>query len=300
MKFLICLLPVFLVACRSSEPKWQPVAQGYSFPEGPAWDGRNTLYVSNCKSDWLGRIVDGHSKVWIQRQDPPAAFHTTNGLTVGRDGSVYACDFGLGAVLRLTAEGKSEIYAAGYQGQPFRRPNDLAFDPQGHLYFTDPHTYGSENPDGIVYRVSRADQNVQPVATGLDFPNGLAFSADGKRLYVCESGRERIVFFDVTADGALENRHVFVELPGGDPDGINFDVNGNLYVAHFGGGAVIVIAPDGTILRRIPTPGKKPSNVEFGGRERKTLFLTEDETNAVYSLAVHAAGLPLFFAPKAR
>ncbi|HNR69520.1 MAG TPA: SMP-30/gluconolactonase/LRE family protein [bacterium] len=295
MKMSMVFLAVVLltIACRDDQPGWTLVAGGYEFPEGPAWDGEKALYVSNCRGDWMGRIEGDVSQVFLRRQDPATGFHTTNGLTVGRQGFIYACDFGIGAILRLAPTGESEIIADGFQGERFRRPNDLAFDPQGNLYFSDPNRYGAEEPDGVVYRIDRLDRQVTPAATGLDFPNGLAFSADGRQLFVCESGKQRILVFDLGDDGELTNQRVFAELPGGDPDGINFDLQGNLYVAHFGGGAVIVLAPDGSVRRVIPTPGKKPSNVEFGNSDRKTLYVTEVETNSVYSIRVPVAGLPL-------
>ena len=79
---------------------------------------------------------------------------------------------------------------------------------------------------------------------------------------------------------------LFIELPGGDPDGIDFDVKGNLYVAHFGSGTIYVISPVGQVLEKIKTPGAKPSNIEFGDSDFRTLYLTEDETNAVYKIKV--------------
>ena len=60
-----------------------------------------------------------------------------------------------------------------------------------------------------------------------------------------------------------------------------------------GGGAVYVIDPDGKILYKIKSPGLKPSNIEFGGSDYKTLFLTEDETNAVYETKVRVEGMKL-------
>jgi gluconolactonase len=76
-----------------------------------------------------------------------------------------------------------------------------------------------------------------------------------------------------------------------------FDVEGNLYVAHFGGGAIYVLSPNGKIKEKIFAPGMKPSNVEFGGDDMITLFITEDETNSVYSMKVKIPGIKLFSSP---
>lgn len=282
-------------------PEWgelEKVADGLSFPEGPAWDGKDTLYVSNCNGDWITKIGPEGAGVFLRASTEPFTFQKTNGLTVFGDGTLFACDFGEGAIVKLSPEGQSEVYAGDFGGQRFRRPNDLAFDPEGNLYFTDPNAYRGENPDGTLYRVAAETREVTPVATGLAFPNGLAFSADAKQLYVCESALHRIVRFDVRTEGGLAKPEVFAELPGGDPDGINFDRAGRLYVAHFGGGAVWVFSPEGRLEHKIPLPGKKPSNVEFAGEDLRTLYITECETNAVYRLRVETPGLPLFSSPR--
>lgn len=191
-------------------------------------------------------------------------------------------------------EGKSEIIAPGYKGRKFNRPNDLAFDQKGNLYFTDPHAYDRKNPDGAVYRLDARSRKVTLVARELAFPNGIAFSADGRWLYICESAFERILRFRVDRRGKLHDRTVFITLPGGDPDGIAFDRDGCLYVAHFGGSAILVIGPDGQVRQVIPAPGKKPSNVEFAGPDLTTLYVTEDETNAIYKIKVGIPGVKLF------
>jgi gluconolactonase len=203
---------------------------------------------------------------------------------------LYACDFGIGAILKISPAGKTEIYASGFARKAFNHPNDLAFDASGNLYFTDPKSYSERALDGRVFCVRAKDKTIIKLTDSLGFPNGIAFSPGGKQLYVCESVFGRILRFDVQADGSLHNKQVFVQLLGGDPDGIDIDREGNLYVAHYGGGAVYVIAPDGSIRQKIPAPGKKPTNIEFGGDDLKTLFLTEVETNALYQCRVDIAG----------
>lgn len=273
------------------------VVDEQDFPEGPAWDGQNFWYVSNCNGGWITRIGKNGPGEFLRANDDPFTLEKTNGLTVYKDGSIFACDFGKGAILKISSGGKTEIYTAEFDGKRFNRPNDLAFDPEGNLYFTDPNQYDPENRDGAVYRVEKGTRTVTRVASDLAFPNGLAFSSDGNHLYLCESALHRILKFTVSSDGGLTEPVTFAQMPGGDPDGCNFDRQGNLYVAHFGGGAIYVFAPDGSLKQKILTPGKKPSNVEFGDKDLRTLFITEDETNAVYKMRVEIPGLPLFCSP---
>lgn len=272
------------------------IAEGLHFPEGPAWDGEGNLYVSSCYGGYISKITgDGVTRFTDSTSNP--SLKQTNGLTFYKDGNMYACDYGLGAILRITPEGKSEIFINGYEGKRFNRPNDLAFDDTGNLFFTDPKSYGIDKLDGRVFRINLETKEVIPLVDSVAFPNGIAFSPDGKKLFVCESAKNRILNFDVEANSSLTNMNVFTELPGGDPDGIAFDIEGNLYAAHFGGGAIYVISPDGIIKQKIITPGKKPSNVEFGDDDMKTLFITEVETNSVYSIRVEVSGVKLFSSP---
>src|SRR5690606_33860472 len=279
-----------------AQVEWQLIAGNLQFPEGPAWNG-NDLYVSSCYGVFISKINDDNVSVFLDSTQQPFKLKQTNGLTFNKHGELFACDYGIGAILKITTEGESEIYASGYNGIKFNRPNDLAFDNKGNLYFTDPKSYGKDKPDGRVFRIDNDTRNVILIADSLCFPNGIAFSADCKNLFVCESAQNRILKFDVDEKGNVNNKSVFVDLPGGDPDGIAFDVEENLYAAHFGSGTIFIISPDGTIKEEIKAPGKKPSNIEFGGTDMKTLFITEDETNSVYKTSVKTAGLKLLSSP---
>ena len=294
---LVCLTAFGFILNLSEEmtiePVWTKIAAEQNFPEGPAWDGNGNLYSSSCYGRWITKVTNGKSEIFLAKSEEPLTISQTNGLTVGSDGNIYACDYGIGAILKISPEGKSEVYASGFGKKKFNRPNDLAFDNKGNLYFTDPKSYSKDTLDGRVFMVKKDTREVVLVARDLAFPNGIAFSKDFKSIFVCESAKSRILKYNVAKDGVFEKQTTFVELPGGDPDGIAFDKNGNLYAAHFGGGAIYVIEQTGKIIYKIKTPGLKPSNIEFGGSDYKTLFLTEDETNSVYETKMRVEGLKL-------
>ena len=296
MKLLLTFLLLNMLTI-AQEPNWQKVASDLNFPEGPVWNYNNTLYVSSCYGGYIARITNEKTDTLIKASEKPFTLKQTNGLTIGKDGYIYACEYGTGAILKISQEGTSEIYSAGYKGTKFNRPNDICFDSKGNIYFTDPKSHSPSLPDGKVYRIDRITREVKLAADNICFSNGLAFSPNEKYLFVCESAQSRIIKFEVLPNGDLTNRTVFITLPGGDPDGIGFDIDGNLYAAHFGGGHIYVISPEGEIIRKIKTPGKKPSNVEFGGSDLKTLYITEDETNSVYKTTVDVPGFKLFFSP---
>ncbi len=294
--YFFLLLNYLTFSQTQKEYNFLKVAEGLNFPEGPAWDYQGNLFVSSCYGGYITKI-SGSEITKFADSAYTTNLKQTNGLSVCKDGSIFACDYGLGAILKINIEGKSEIFLDSYEGKRFNRPNDLAFDDKGNLYFTDPKSYGRNKLDGRIFKLYIETKDITLVADSLAFPNGIAFSPDAKKLFVSESALNQIVFFEVTEEGSLVNKTVFAELPGGDPDGLAFDIEGNLYAAHFGGGAVYIFSPDGQIKERILTPGKKPSNLEFGGMDMKTLFITENETNSVYSIQVEIPGMKLFSSP---
>lgn len=293
---LIFLTPTAVFSQLEKEYEFIKVIDGLHFPEGPAWDGNGNLYVSSCYGGYITKISRNGS-VRFMDSTLNENFKQTNGLVVYKNGNIFACDYGLGAILKISPEGKSEVFVDGYEGMRFSRPNDLAFDNNDNLYFTDPNSYGADKLDGRIFKINIRTKEVTLAADSLAFPNGVALSAEGNMIYVSESALNRIVKFDLDSAGMLIHKKVFAKLPGGDPDGLAFDAEGNLYVAHFGGGAIYVIKHDGSVKHKILTPGKKPSNLEFGNEDMKTLFISENETNSIYLIQVEIPGLKLFSSP---
>jgi gluconolactonase len=270
--------------------KWIKVADGLNFPEGPAYDGKSSIFLSNCYGGWITKYYDGVIDTFISKLDDSLLIEKTNGLAFGNDGFLYVCEYGIGKILRVSNSSKIEVYADGYNGKRFNRPNDLTFDKDDNLFFTDPKSYDKNLLDGRIFMIDAGTKEVKLMADSLAFPNGINISPLNGKLYVCESAKQKIIRFDITVDGKIINKEDFIELPDGDPDGIDFDINGNLYVAHFGGKAVYIFSPEGKLQQKIETPGSKPTNLEFGDGDFKTLYLTEVETNSLYKIRTKFPG----------
>ncbi len=281
----------------TQEPRFVQIATGLSFPEGIIYDYNTTIYFSNCYSDWIGRINNDKLDTFIVKPTYPFNFGKTNGLCINKEENIYACDYGLGAILLITKDGVCDTFISGYNGNKFNRPNDIALTPDGNIYFTDPKSYDKNNLDGVIYFINTKTKEIFPAFSGLGFPNGIAISPCQKYLYVSESAKNRVLRFKINIDYTLTDSTEIITLPGGDPDGLAFDSLGNLYIAHFGGGKVVVISPQNKVVKIIKTPGKKPSNLEFAGKDLKDLYITEDETNSVYKMVNDTAGLKLFSSP---
>ena len=273
-----------------SDQKWVKVADGLNFPEGPAFDGKSSICLSNCYGGWITKYSEDVKDTFISKADDSLLIEKTNGLTFGTDGNLYVCEYGKGKILRVSPDVKIEVYSDGYKGEKFNRPNDLTFDKNGKLFFTDPKSYDKNILDGRIFFVDANTKEVFLVEDSLAFPNGINISPIDGKLYVCESAKQKIVRYIITNENELIDKQDFVEILGGDPDGIEFDVNGNLYVAHFGGKAVYIFSPEGKLLQKIETPGSKPTNLEFGDADYKTLYLTEVETNSLYKIRTNYPG----------
>ena len=267
--------------------EWKLVATGLDFPEGPTWDGSETLYASNCYGSWITKIHNG--KFDTLRLNSNSSIGKTNGLSISKEGNIIACDYGLGAILSISPNGEVSTLIDGYKGAKLNRPNDIVIDKNGNLYFSDPKSYGKDKLDGRLFHYNFKTSKLTLLVDSLAFPNGINISPNGK-LYLSESAKNQILTFDILDDGTVANMSVLVSLPNGDPDGIDFDVDGNLYAAHYGTGTLFIISPEGKILEEIKTPGKKPTNVEFGGDDLRTLYLTEVETNSIYKIRTNRKG----------
>lgn len=285
----------------------EPVSQlvsGFDSPEGPCFDAAGNLYFVNwLSSSIMRRTPDGTVSEYFNTGGIPAglAFHT--------DGSLYVADEGdtIHGILRIT-DGQGEILVNTYQDQPLNGANDLVFDTQGVLYFSDPWRSSAANPVGGFYRLF-PDGTLEQLDTGLQFPNGVAISPAGDAVYLAETIPNRILRYAIAPDGAIGPRTHWADmpqmslpdaggapdnLPTGGPDGMAFDEAGNLYVAYYGGGRVVIFAPDGSMAGEILVPGRNVTNIAFGGPDRRTAVITDVETAALYTADVEIPGLRLY------
>ena len=176
-------------------------------------------------------------------------------------------------------DGTVRTLADRYQGKRFNSPNDVAVDAKGRVYVSDPRYVGDDPRELDFEGVFRIDPDgaVTRLETTAKKPNGLAVSPDGKTLYVADNGpaRRALLALDLDAKGEVARPRVLVTFEGRGIDGMTVATDGRI-VATAGTGdkaGVYVYRPDGTPVGFIATP-EAPSNVEFGGPKRSTLYIT--------------------------
>jgi gluconolactonase len=261
-------------------------AGGFGFTEGPVWDPAGFLYVSDEEQNHIYRVYPGGSK------EPLISLGDPDGNTFDEQQRLIDCASILRAIIRIDAGGKQYTTLADrFQGQRFNSPNDVVLGPDGALYFTDPtldlpKDQKQEIPFQGVYRLdSKGD--VRLLIKEMSQPNGLAFSPDGKTLYVDDSKQKNIRAFDFASDGTVRNGRVFGEEnePGGVPDGMRVDESGNLYIT--GPRGIWVWDAKGSHLGTIVVP-EQPANLAWGDKGYSTLFITAG--TSVYRIPTKARG----------
>jgi len=255
------------------------LAGGFKFTEGPACDAAGNVYFSDIPANrtyiWT---VDG--KLRLFRENTGGG----NGLFFDAAGNLVVCEGTARRVTSVAPDGKVTVLADRYKGKRFNSPNDLWIDPRGGIYFTDPR-YGRQDDlelDGFyVFYITPDRRRVRRVVDDLVKPNGIVGTADGKLLYIADAGGNRIYRYRIQPDGSLSDKTLFA--PQGS-DGMTLDERGNLYLTK---GTVAVYSPAGRKILEIKVP-EAPANVCFGGKDRKTLFITA--RTGLYALRMNVRG----------
>ena len=249
-----------------------------TFTEGGAWTGSALLF-----SDIGDRIMkfDPATKAVTVFREPSGR---ANGLIFDPKGRLIAAEganSGGGRRVSITdRDGTVRTLADRFEGKRFNSPNDVAVDAKGRVYVSDPRYVGDEPREldfEAVFRID-PDGSVHRLETTALKPNGLVVSPDGKTLYVADNGPKRRVLLALDLDDAGNTANPRVLHDFGDDrgiDGLTVTVDGRV-VATSGRGptaGVRVFSPTGKLLGTIPVP-EDPSNVEFGGPDRSTLYIT--------------------------
>ncbi|MFN8661775.1 MAG: SMP-30/gluconolactonase/LRE family protein [Thermomicrobiales bacterium] len=245
-----------------------PFVEGLDHPEGVA-----------CGPG--GEVFAGGEAGQIYRISPDGTVEqiaSTGGFILGlcldAASAIYACDMANHQVARIAPDGTISTWSAGAPGRPMRVPNYPVFDADGNLYVSDSGSSGKR--DGCVFLV-RPDGTTEVLAADLGaFPNGLALDAAGETLCVVLSDLPGVVAVDLRPGHDLAIR-TLVELPRHVPDGLAFDVDGNLYISCYTPDVIYRLAPDGELAivadDWASVTFATPTNIAFCGPERRTLVV---------------------------
>lgn len=264
----------------------------HSFLEGPSFDRDGNLWLVDIPFGRILRVSPaGDWDVVLAYDGWP------NGLAFHRDGRIFIADYRRGILATDTA-GSPPVEVFGHRAsESFKGCNDLVFDAQGRLYFTDQGQTGLHDPSGRVYRADLAAGRLERLLDTAPSPNGLVLDLEEAVLLVAMTRANAVWRLPLLPDGTVSKVGLSVQLSGGGgPDGLALDAEGNLFVAHFGIGCVWAFTPHGEPLWRIRCEhiGRTVTNLAFGGPEKRDLYITVSDAGAVARVTLPVRGKPTF------
>jgi len=261
------------------------VSGQFTFTEGPAVDKKGNIYFTDQPNDKIWKYdINGKLSMFMDKTG------RSNGLYFDKNGNMISCADNKDELWRISPDKKVTVLLSNYDGHQLNGPNDLWIDAKGGIYFTDPYYqreyWDRKQPDidgQKVYYLAKGKKEAVIVDDQLKQPNGIVGTPDGKTLYVADIGDWKMYRYHINEDASLSDRELL--FPQGS-DGMTLDNKGNIYVT---GKGVTIYNKDGVKIGHIPVPGDWTANVCFGGRDRKTLFITAKES--VYIIKMNIKGV---------
>jgi gluconolactonase len=285
----------------SKNAKMEILAEGFGWAEGPVW-------IPELNGILFSDVPNNKAYLWTEKKGlslflypsgmtnhaPNNKSAGSNGLGLDSDGNLILCQHGDRSISRLNSWffeiPKYDVLVDHFNGKWLNSPNDLVFDKQGSIYFTDP-PYGLRNGDeddlkelnfNGVFKWSTREE-VKLVEKNMSRPNGIALSLDEKTAYVANSdpANDIIMAFDVLEDGFLNGRiffdgNILSQTREGLFDGLKMHSSGIIFAT--GPGGVLLLDSMGVHLGTI-MPGKKTANCSFD-KDEQYLYLTSTDVLA--------------------
>ena len=262
----------------------QKISSGFAFTEGPAVDKDGRIFFTD----------QPNNKIYIWNEDDEITEfqvdgERSNGLYFTANGDLVSCADDRNKLVKIDMNGQKTVLADNFEGKHLNGPNDLWIHPNGNIYITDSYYHRPWWPEGqqqvqderAVYCV-KTNGEISRVATDFKMPNGIIGTPDGKILYVADINDGKIWQYTIQEDGSLSDKTFFA--PEGS-DGMTIDHQGNVYLTNQ---AISVFSKEGKKLETIKV-AEQPANVCFGGKNRKTLFITA--RTSVYKLQMTVKGV---------
>jgi len=314
-----------VTAIRSVEPaNLRVVATGLRFPEGPVAMADGSVVLVEIAAGRITRVrPDGSTETVAEPGGGP------NGAAVGPDGALYVTNNGgcfdwreamgltfpgnpppasyggNGSLQRVDlATGEVTVLFDACGGNPLRAPNDLVFDADGGIWFTDHGVRAGRTSDLTgLYWVSPDRSTITEAVFPLDAPNGVGLSPDGATVYAAETHTGRLWAWDVTGPGVASGEYPLGPGHGrlvGDPgghrlfDSLAVDGDGWICVATLGTSPGITsFSPDGAEVDHVPLPDPLVTNICFAADG--TAYATLSGTGQLVAFDWHRAPGRLHF-----
>ena len=263
----------------------QLLSRQFAFTEGAAVDKAGNVFFTD----------QPNNRIWEYTLDRELVLFMdsagrSNGMYFDPEGRLVSCADELEQLWAIGPGRKVTVLLRDVAGRRLNGPNDLWIDAGGGIFFTDPYyqrPYWSRTRSELdgekVYYLPRGGEQPAVAAADVKKPNGIVGTPDGRTLYVSDIGDGRTYAYVIGKEGRLSERRLFC-MQGS--DGMTLDERGNLYLT---GDGVTVYDPAGKKIAHIPVPEKWTANLCFGGKDRKTLFITASQ--GIYVLRMRVRGV---------
>jgi len=250
--------------------------------EGPAVDSQGNLFVVNFRTNGtIGKIDDKGNTISYAKL-PKGSIG--NGIRFNQNGDMFVADYKRHNILKIDSIDKSiSVFS---HSDKMNQPNDLAIMRNGTLFASDPDW---TNNTGQLWRIDRDGTN-HLLEKNMGTANGIEVANDQKHLYVNESVQRKVWVYDIASDYSLSNKRLLIEFNDFGLDGMRSDTEGNLYIARYGKGVIAIVSATGKLIDEIHLKGKFPTNIAFGGKSGKQVFVTMQKRRLVETFYVLNSG----------
>jgi len=263
----------------------EKLSGGFSFTEGPAVDSEGNVFFTDQPND---RIMKwGINEVLTTWMMPSGR---SNGLSFDTYGNLWACADEKNELWKISPDKEVEVIVSRYEEKLLNGPNDLWIHPDGGVFFSDPfykrpwwHHEAMQQEGQYVFHLSPDGKKIVKVEDSLVQPNGIIGTPDGNILYITDIQDRKTYRYKITSDGSLINKELFCEMGS---DGMTIDDQGNIYLT---GKGVFVFNSQGKLIEHIEIPEPWTANVCFGGKDKKSLFITASK--GLYRLQMNVSGV---------
>ena len=275
------------------------IGKGIIRPEGVMAMDDGTLFTADARGQCARIHQDGRTEFFGDLGGAP------NGICIDRQDRIIVANIGNGEVQALSNDGRHEVLMTHADGRRMRAPNFPFVDMQDRLWVSNSTEQEDINavllrpvPDGSVVLIENGRPRI--LADGIYFANGLTLDRAEEYVYVAQTMRRNVLRYRILSGGDLGPAEVYgPESLGrlGFPDGIAFDEAGNLWVTFPTRNAIGYITPAGQLEIYLEDPDRtvlqRPSNICFGGQDRKTAFIGSLEGSTIPYFDVPFPGMPL-------